>query len=296
MVGTIVKRSIAKGEHPIAHFFHGRRKKLYYGPMGAGKTTKIQADIDYISAFLEQNPPIEKIELIVFKPAKDTRSFSGEDPSTNISSRLTATPAFAVRNPLEILDKLRYGSYYVLVYDEANFGPSSILELIDTVDMHNNLYLIAAGLNLDFRGRYFPLSDFKATMLDVIRKFDAEEQQQLYAICNKCGKYGATHTQRISIENGVIKPALYYDVLHKVGGNESYHSRHFWEFEIPGRAEWEILELLFERKASKKSVSLDEVLEISEIPKQVFMQIINRFQEERIIEVSNGRAMYIKEY
>ena len=164
----IIKKSLANGEHPIAKHFHFKKKKIFYGPMGAEKTLHLISELETLTAFIQQDPPAEPIELLAYKPARDKRKIGECNNESELASRLVSYPCKLIEDPIEILDDLKWDRYNIIAYDEVQFGPSSILKLIDIVDMHPNLYLVIAALNLNFRGEPYPLSDFETTMIDVV--------------------------------------------------------------------------------------------------------------------------------
>ena len=99
----------------------------------------------------------------------------------------------------------------VVGIDEVQFFPAEILEVIYEL-VEKGKRVIAAGLDLNFRGEPFGIIQQLLAVADKILK--------LKAICVQCGKE-AHHTQRII--NG--KPARYDDPVILVGAEEYYEAR-----------------------------------------------------------------------
>lgn len=99
----------------------------------------------------------------------------------------------------------------VVALDEVQFFPRDILAVIQELVMRGKR-VIAAGLDLDFRGEPFGIVPTLLALADKITK--------LTAICVKCGKEGH-HTQRII--NG--EPANYDDPVIMIGSEEYYEAR-----------------------------------------------------------------------
>jgi len=95
--------------------------------------------------------------------------------------------------------------------DEIQFFSPSMIDIINKL-VDKGKRVVAAGLDLDFRGVPFPIM---STLLSI-----ADEALKLKAICVKCGKE-AYHTQRI-IDG---KPAQYHDAVILVGASEFYEAR-----------------------------------------------------------------------
>jgi thymidine kinase len=99
----------------------------------------------------------------------------------------------------------------VVGIDETHFFPNELIGVVCTL-IDNGKQVIAAGLDLDFRGVPF---DTTTTLMAF-----ADQVTKLSAICLKCGE-NAFHTQRII--NG--KPAKYNDPIILVGAEECYEAR-----------------------------------------------------------------------
>lgn len=95
---------------------------------------------------------------------------------------------------IQFLDRtFRYSDIYHLLYDKK-------------------LDIICAGLDLDFQGNPFPVTQYLMPYATKVWK--------LKAVCSRCGSYKACRTQRM---NGT-KPITSGDTI-QVGGSESYEAR-----------------------------------------------------------------------
>lgn len=155
-------------------------------------------------------------QVQVFKPSVDTRAAM----STVRSHDGRDVQAIAVDSAAELMNQVEDESNIVAI-DEAQFFderlPAICRQLAD-----EGIRVIAAGLDLDFRGEPFgPMPVLMA---------QAEEVQKLHAICMVCGKE-ASRTQRIV--NG--SPAAYDDPIIMIGAEESYEARCRHHHEVPGR-------------------------------------------------------------
>lgn len=154
----------------------------------------------------------------VFKPSLDTRS----QKTTVTSHDGRDVQAVAVDSTAELLAQVADDTQVVAI-DEAQFFDDD-LPLVCRKLADRGVRVIAAGLDLDFRGEPFgPMPRLMA---------QAEEVQKLHAICMVCGEE-ASRTQRII--NG--KPAAYDDPIILIGADEAYEARCRHHHEVPGRPE-----------------------------------------------------------
>jgi len=122
--------------------------------------------------------------------------------------------AFVIADDVRGFEKileLAQSNVDVIGIDEVQFFSTPIIEVIQYL-VENGKRVIAAGLDLDFRGEPFTVMP---TLLAL-----ADEVTKLKAICVVCGR-DAQHTQRMV--NG--QPAKYDDPLILVGAAECYEAR-----------------------------------------------------------------------
>ena len=164
---------------------------------------------------------IARLKVQVFKPRLDTRY--GEDRVSSHSG--THAVAQAVGNSRDILGMMDPDTDVVAI-DEVQFFDWEITDVCDEL-AESGKRVIAAGLDMDFRGEPFgPMPLLMAL---------AEDVEKLHAICMVCGS-PATRTQRL-IDG---KPAAYEDPVIMVGASESYQARCRKHHEVPrstGRAQ-----------------------------------------------------------
>jgi thymidine kinase len=120
----------------------------------------------------------------IFKPSKDTRYSSSEV----VSHDARAIASRPVLTSEEIL--LVGADVLVIGIDEAQFFDDKLAAVCDELATRGHR-VIAAGLDMDFRGRPFgPMPDLLAI---------AEYVTKLHAICHHCGNL-ATHTYRLTTD------------------------------------------------------------------------------------------------
>ncbi|MCY8516894.1 thymidine kinase [Bacillus atrophaeus] len=158
-----------------------------------------------------------KQEVRVFKPAIDNR-YSEEavvsHNGTSMTSHVIAAPAEIWNHISETTD--------VIAVDEVQFFDRMIIEVLSSL-ADKGYRVIAAGLDMDFRGEPFGVvPDLMAV---------AETVTKLQAVCSVCGS-PASRTQRLI--NG--KPASYDDPIILVGASESYEARCRHHHEVPEKA------------------------------------------------------------
>jgi thymidine kinase len=154
----------------------------------------------------------------VFKPSLDTRS----EVTTVTSHDGRDVQAIAVDSTADLLAQVADDTDMVAI-DEAQFFDEGLPEVCRRL-ADRGVRVIAAGLDLDFRGEPFgPMPRLMA---------QAEEVQKLHAICMICGQE-ASRTQRII--NG--QPAAYDDPIILIGATEAYEARCRHHHEVPGRPE-----------------------------------------------------------
>ncbi|ARW08663.1 thymidine kinase [Bacillus atrophaeus] len=158
-----------------------------------------------------------KQEVRVFKPAIDNR-YSEEavvsHNGTSMTSHVIAAPAEIWNHISETTD--------VIAVDEVQFFDRMIIEVLSSL-ADKGYRVIAAGLDMDFKGEPFGVVPDLMAMAETVTK--------LQAVCSVCGS-PASRTQRLI--NG--KPASYDDPIILVGASESYEARCRHHHEVPEKA------------------------------------------------------------
>ena len=170
------------------------------GPMFAGKTTELIRRVErYV---------IAGKRAIVFKPSIDARYDSSKVAAHN-GLKFGAYVVPPDEAGVEAIGKLGL-DYDVVAVDEVQFFPPSLADVLN--ELADSRVVIAAGLNLDFRGE-----PFETTMRAMAF---ADRVISLTAVCKVCGR-PATRTQRLI--NGLPAPRDSPRIL--VGGGDSYEAR-----------------------------------------------------------------------
>ena len=173
------------------------------GPMFAGKTTELLKRVER-QAFARK-------KVALFKPSMDTR-YSKEEVVAHNGLRYEAFVVPTNGKGVElIMEKTLREGYEVIGVDEVQFFPIEIVGALNEL-ADRGIYVIASGLNLDFKGDPFPVTKELLVRADSI--------VYLTAVCTVCGK-PATRSQRLI--NG--KPAPRNSPVILVGGRESYEAR-----------------------------------------------------------------------
>jgi thymidine kinase len=157
---------------------------------------------------------IAKQKVQVFKPAIDVR-YAVEKVASHTGSTFDAIP---VQKAAEILRKVAEDTT-VVGLDEAQFFDSEIVDVAQSLS-DRGVRVIAAGLDMDFRGEPFGLMPVLMAKAELVLK--------LHAICMVCGDE-ASRTQRLV--NG--KPARYDEPVVIVGASEMYEARCRLHHEVP---------------------------------------------------------------
>ena len=185
---------------------HSGRLEVICGSMFSGKTEEMIRRL--------RRAVIAKQNVQVFKPEVDNRS-GNDKTETHFGVFIEAQ---AVKNSKQILDCLQDDTTVVAI-DEVQFFDEGILQVVQHL-ADNRIRVIAAGLDMDFRGEPF------GSMPELLCR--AEDVTKLHAICVKCGE-AATRSQRLV--NG--KPAHYDDPIVVIGAQESYEARCREHHEVP---------------------------------------------------------------
>ena len=149
---------------------------------------------------------IAKQKVQVFKPAIDIR-YAVEKVTSHTGSNFDAIP---IQKATEILSKLDKDTTVVGI-DEAQFFDPEIVSVAQEL-ASRGIRVLAAGLDMDFRGEPFGPMPLLMSM--------AESVDKLHAICMVCGD-DASRTQRLVNGN----PARYDDPIVIVGASEMYEAR-----------------------------------------------------------------------
>lgn len=159
--------------------FHSQRRgwiEVICGSMFSGKTEELIRRL--------KRAKIADQSVEIFKPSKDTRYSSSEV----VSHDARAIASRPVLTSEEIL--LVGADVLVIGIDEAQFFDDQLAAVCDELATRGHR-VIAAGLDMDFRGRPFgPMPDLLAI---------AEYVTKLHAICHHCGNL-ATHTYRLTTD------------------------------------------------------------------------------------------------
>ncbi len=179
------------------------------GPMFSGKSIELIKQVN--------RHKVAGRHVIVFNYAADNRYAHAAAASYDGLSTW-AVPVTSAEDVEQRLDKL----HEVVVIDEVQFFDDGIIDLIERL-VREGREVVAAGLNLDFRGKAFAFRDGTRTMADLVVQADAIILLQ--AICTAvfegkiCGA-PATRTQRL--RDG--QPVAASDPLMQIGTEDSYEA------------------------------------------------------------------------
>lgn len=181
--------------------YHGPQSGLIEvicGCMFSGKTEELIRRV--------KRAQIARQEVQVFQHRLDTR-YGEQRVSSHPGAHLDS---ITVQSSSDILAQVRSNTHVVAI-DEAQFFDQSVVQLCKTL-ADRGLRVIAAGLDMDFRGEPFgPMPLLLA---------EAELVEKLQAICVVCGA-PASRTQRLINSH----PACYEDPIIMVGASEVYEAR-----------------------------------------------------------------------
>jgi len=175
--------------------------EIVCGSMFSGKTEELMRRLKR-AEYAKQNVLTIKHQIDVRKSCECIVSHSG-----------SKREAFSFNGSLNCIETILElaKNHDVIGFDEIQFFPAKTIDAIVAL-VESGKRVIAAGLDLDFRGEPFTIMP---TLLAI-----ADEVTKLKAICIQCGQ-NAHHTQRII--NG--KPAKYNDPIVLVGAEECYEAR-----------------------------------------------------------------------
>ncbi len=157
------------------------RIEVVCGSMFSGKTEELIRRIKR-ATFARQR-------VIIFKPQIDNR-YSEENVVSHYSNAVTSTPVSCATDILRILPSTgeagqRRYDIDVVGIDEAQFFGDDLVDVCNEL-ADNNVRVIIAGLDMDFKGKPFgPMPGLCAIADDVMK---------VHAICVRCGAlaYAAT--------------------------------------------------------------------------------------------------------
>jgi thymidine kinase len=194
----------------VYHRYDGGWIEVICGSMFSGKTEELIRRV--------KRAQIARQKVQVFKPSIDVRYH----PVKVTSHGGSELDAVVVSSAQETLDRLEPDTAVVAI-DEVQFFDWAIADVCSLL-ADRNMRVIAAGLDMDFRGEPFgPLPLLMA---------EAELVDKLQAICVCCGA-PASRTQRLI--NG--QPASYTDPVIMVGAAEVYEARCRRCHQVPGKGE-----------------------------------------------------------
>lgn len=165
------------------------------GSMFSGKTEELMRRL--------RRAQIGKLKVQVFKPVIDNR-YSDSHVQSHDANRLIAIP---VKSSQELLLRVEPNCRVVGI-DEVQFFDNDIIKVAQTL-AYRGIRVIAAGLDMDFRGEPF------GCMPELL--CTAESVTKLNAVCMVCGGI-ASRTQRL------VSDATTEDQV-VVGGRELYEAR-----------------------------------------------------------------------
>ena len=193
----------------IQHPPTGGGIELVCGSMFSGKTEELLRRI--------RRAEIARRKVQLFKPYIDHRyGLERVASHSGVAREAVAVASTAI----EILEQVK-DSTDIVAIDEVQFFDWTIADICSAL-ANRGKRVIAAGLDLDFRGEPFGPMPLLLAL--------AERVDKLHAICVVCGA-DASRTQRL-IDN---RPARYDDPIILVGGSESYEARCRACHQVPGR-------------------------------------------------------------
>jgi thymidine kinase len=167
------------------------------GPMCSGKSEELIRRL--------RRAEIAGQRALVVKPKLDDRYDLGHVVS-HAGARMRAVGAEGPREVLRLAD-----GYDVIGIDEVQFFPHGIVGAVQAL-VARGARVVAAGLDLDFRGAPFGVMPELLCLAELVDK--------LQAVCHVCGGT-ATRTQRLV--DGL--PAPFTGETVQVGGLDSYEAR-----------------------------------------------------------------------
>ena len=150
------------------------------GSMFSGKTEELIRRLN--------RAKIANQRVQIFKPTKDQRY----SDNSVVSHNENAIDSIPIANSQDIYDHME--DVNVIGIDEAQFFDMELVAVCENLAVRG-IRVVAAGLDMDFRGKPFgPIPDLLAV---------AEYITKVHAICPHCGSL-ATHSYRLSEEKETV--------------------------------------------------------------------------------------------
>ncbi len=174
------------------------------GCMYSGKTTELIRRL--------KRAEVANLSIEVISPDIDDR-YGVETIGSHDGRKWDATVVSTRPEDVEQLSEtIDVNDVDVLGIDEANFFPNELVDVCEYL-ANEGVCVIVSGLDTKFNGDVFsPLPKLMAL---------SDQVDKLHAVCDECGSYHATYTQRLV--DG--KPAHVDDPVIMVGAEETYEAR-----------------------------------------------------------------------
>lgn len=174
------------------------------GCMYSGKTTELIRRLN--------RADVAGLTIEVLSPDIDDR-FGVETIGSHDGRQWDATVISTRPEDVEqISDTIDFSETDVVAIDEGNFFPHQLVSVCEKL-ANENIRVIVSGLDTQFNGDVFePMPELMAL---------SDHVDKLHAVCDNCGSYNATYTQRL-VEG---EPAHINDPVIVVGAEETYEAR-----------------------------------------------------------------------
>lgn len=196
--------------------------EIIIGPMFSGKTEELIRRL--------KRHEIRRRHAHLFAPINSKGRYGGEGEWRSLGGLSYGDVSFVGEDDegiIALVNETLTKGFDIIGIDEIQFftlgneEPPLIVDAIRLLNEHG-IDIIAAGLNMDFRGEPFGKMGYLIAIADKIT--------QLTAVCDICGKE-AYYTQRLL--NG--KPAPYDSPLIMIGARETYQARCKDHHEVPNK-------------------------------------------------------------
>lgn len=169
---------------------------IHTGSMFSGKTSSLEKDVKRFA--------IAGYNTIAFKPSVDTRY---TDPEI-VTHDNTSLQAVLVDNIDEIVECCKEKNPSVIAIDEVQFLSGDIKKIVSSINdfLEQDITVILAGLDMDFKGQAFEIVKELMPMADYLYKH--------HAVCVKCGTDAwVSHRKTKDRERVVIGASKEYEPL-----------------------------------------------------------------------------------
>lgn len=175
------------------------RIEVICGPMFSGKTSELLRRI--------KRYEIAKQKVVSFKPSVDDRY--SEDCIASHSGQ--QQPSIVLDNTAGLIEflELKKERPHVVAIEEVQFFDKEIISVIKHMVYNMDIRVVVAGLDMDYKGKPFPV------MAELLSR--AEKICKLHAVCTICGGK-ATKTAKLG-------PPIDNSAIVDVGGIEKYEPR-----------------------------------------------------------------------